>query len=109
MKMIRTTKADDSLEGGLVDVWLIKCPDGHRRMVVKGDAEAASSVCPQCAIGRLKRLLGQCMERQASPPVMLTPLDSQHLDNCINEAVEVVHKEYRPLFWRLCWRQDYSL
>ena len=58
---------------------------------------------------RLKKLLGQCMERQINPPVMFEELSQQHLDQCVNEAMEFVHGEYRPLLWHLYWKKDYSL
>ena len=56
-------------------------------------------------------MLGQCMERQANPPVVLERLSQEYLDECCEEAFNAAHSEYTRIFGRLCYfnRKDYSL
>jgi hypothetical protein len=58
---------------------------------------------------RLKKLLGQCMERQANPPVILEPLHQEHLDQCCDDAMRFAHNNYRNLLGRIYWKRDLSI
>jgi hypothetical protein len=58
---------------------------------------------------RLKKLLGQCMERQVNPPVMLEPLDQEHLDRCCDDAMEFARGQFKKIIGSLYWKKDYSL
>jgi|TARA_R110000823_G_scaffold237497_3_gene362967 hypothetical protein len=63
----------------------------------------------QAELDRSKKLLGQCMERQINPPVMLKALDQEHLDLCCDEAIEVTHMSYRKILGRFYWKMDYGI
>jgi hypothetical protein len=63
----------------------------------------------QNQLDRSKKLLGQCMERQVNPPVILRPLDQAHLDNECAEAMDFAHSYYKRIFGSIYWRKDYSL
>jgi hypothetical protein len=58
---------------------------------------------------RLKKLLGQCMERQANPPLIFTDASQMHVDLVADEAQEFAHSQYARFFWRFFWRKDFSL
>jgi hypothetical protein len=58
---------------------------------------------------RLKKLLGQCMERQANPPVILEPLHQEHLDACCDDAMRFAHSRYRNLLGRIYWKRNLSI
>jgi hypothetical protein len=63
----------------------------------------------QAALERSKKLLGQCMERQAKPPLIFTDASQMHVDLVADDAKEFAHSQYARVFWRFFWRKDFSL
>ena len=58
---------------------------------------------------RLKKLLGQALERQNNSPVVLSTPDQEYVDQCCNEAMAFAHRRYKHICFNFYYRRDYSL
>jgi hypothetical protein len=58
---------------------------------------------------RSKKLLGQCMERQANPKVMLGKISQDFLDRECFAVITATHNSYSKIFGNLYWKRDLGI
>tara|TARA_R100000789_G_scaffold80529_1_gene75730 strand:- start:903 stop:1136 length:234 start_codon:yes stop_codon:yes gene_type:complete len=63
----------------------------------------------QVELQRNKKLLGQCMERQSNPKVMLGKINQDLLDRECLVAITATHNSYRKIFGGLYWKKDLEI
>jgi hypothetical protein len=63
----------------------------------------------QTELARSKKLLGQCMERQANPKVMLGKISQDFLDRECLAAITSTHNSYSKIFGNLYWKRSFGI